>query len=60
MLEAFHGRIGALIELYNESSASKKSLQNSVDREIVRLKIINAGEVPDEIKDLLNENGLKY
>lgn len=59
VLEAFHGRIVVLIDFYKESSASKKSLQKSVDKEIERLKIVN-GEVPDTIKDLLNENGLKY
>ena len=59
VLEAFHGRIAVLIEMYNESSASKKALQKCVDREIARLKVVN-GEVPDTIKDLLNENGLKY
>jgi len=59
VVEAFHGRIGVLIEMYNESRASKKSSQKIIDREISRLKGVN-GVIPNTIKDLLNKNGLKY
>lgn len=57
--EAFHGRIGVLIEMYKESAASKNSLQKCIDREIKKLKMV-CDEVPDNIKDLLNKNDLKY
>lgn len=61
VLEAFHGRISVLIEMYDENeSISKKSLQKSIDRELDRLKVLNNDEIPDGIKRMLKEKGLKY
>ncbi len=60
IIDAFRGRISVLIEMYEDSRASKKSLQKSVDREVKRIKIVSGDMIPEEIKDLLDENGLKY
>ena len=57
--DTFHGRISVLIELYNNSKASKKSLQNIINKELYRIKEINNGRIPYEIKILIVENGLK-
>jgi hypothetical protein len=60
VVESFHGRISALIDMYYDSSASKKSLQKFVTIEVERIKLINGDILPDIIIELLDKNGLKY
>jgi hypothetical protein len=60
IVDAFFARISTAVELYENSRASKKSLQTQVDRELNRLRKINDNVVPLVIKDFLNEKGLKY
>ncbi len=60
IVDSFLGRIASLVELYEESKASKKSLKIQVDKELNRLKKINGDVVPSSIKDFLNSKGLKY
>ena len=60
LIDTFHKRISERIDEFKEGNFSTDLLQTSVNREIGRLKNVNGNVVPDEIKELLDNNNLKY
>lgn len=60
IISTFHDRITNVIEVHHVNNSTKESLQNGVDVELDRLREVNGGVIPEEIKKLLDNNNIKY